>query len=65
MATIFTLIMNMILFGRVVVWATCPAAINNMEMILQGNVKYQVGSTFDLANLISLGSWTVLESKTT
>ena len=60
-----TFILRMVVVGRVMVWAACPTAINNMEMILQGTIKFQVGSTFDLASLISLGTWPVLKKKTT
>ena len=48
-----------------VVWAICPAAINNMQVIHQGIVKFQVGETFDLTSQISLGHWTLLYSETT
>ena len=44
---------------------TVLITLDNIEMILQGTIKFQVGSIFDLASLISLGSWPALKKKTT
>ena len=61
------MIKKLVMLGQAVVcvWAGCPTAINNMEMLVPSAIKFQVGEIFDLASQISLGSWTVLISKTT
>ena len=42
-ASLFTKLINMAILGAVVVWSACPVDINNLEMILQGTVKFQIG----------------------
>ena len=58
-------IINLVMLGRVVVWAACPIAVNDLTMIVPSTIKFQVGSTYDLRSQISLASFEQLMRKTT
>ena len=57
------MIRNSLALLSTVAWAACPAAIDQSEMVVSKNAKFQVGSTFNVAGSVSLNDWTPLTSK--